>query len=72
MKIMRKANIAAAIRDDLIIQATPLVTNDPDADRAWTMEQALQSYKRVRVRLLEYIESRKPTLDVPAEKEGRK
>ena len=33
-----KAGIAAAIRDDLIIQATLLVTNDTDADRAWTME----------------------------------
>ena len=52
-------SIAAAIRDDLIIQATPLVTSDPDSDRAWTMEQVLQSYKRSRKRLLEYVEARK-------------
>ena len=53
------ASVAAAIRDDLITQATPLVTNDTDADRAWTMEQVLQSYKRSRKRLLEYVEARK-------------
>ena len=54
-KNVDKASIAAAIRDDLIIQATPLVTNDTDADRAWTMEQALASYKRSRRRLLAYV-----------------
>lgn len=54
-KNVDKAGIAAAIRDDLIIQATPLVTNDTDADRAWTMEQALASYKRSRRRLLAYV-----------------
>ena len=54
-KSVDKAGIAAAIRDDLIIQATPLVTNDTDADRAWTMEQALASYKRSRRRLLAYV-----------------
>ena len=53
------ATVASAIRDDLITQATPLVTNDTDADRAWTMEQALTSYKRNRKRLLEYVEARK-------------
>jgi len=53
------AKVASAIRDDLIIEATPLVTNDTDADRAWTMEQALTSYKRNRKRLLEYVEARK-------------
>lgn len=53
------ATVTAAIRDDLISQATPLVTNDADADRAWTMEQVLQSYKRSRKRLLEYVEARK-------------
>ena len=53
------ATVAAAIRDDLITQATPLVTNDTDADRAWTMEQVLSSYKRSRKRLLEYLEVRK-------------
>ena len=53
------ATVTAAIRDDLITQATPLVTNDTDADRAWTMEQVLQSYKRSRKRLLEYVEARK-------------
>ena len=51
--------VSSAIRDDLITQATPLVTNDTDADRAWTMEQVLQSYKRSRKRLLEYVEARK-------------
>ena len=58
---MRKttATVTAAIRDDLITQATPLVTNDTDADRAWTMEQTLQAYKRNRKRLLEYVEARK-------------
>ena len=58
---MRKttATVTAAIRDDLISQATPLVTNDTDADRAWTMEQTLQAYKRNRKRLLEYVEARK-------------
>lgn len=54
-----KAKLAAAIRDDLIIEATPLVSNDVDADRAWTMDQVLQSYKRNRKRLLEYVEARK-------------
>lgn len=49
---------AAAFRDDLIIQATPLVTKDTDADRAWTIEQALSSYKRLRIRLLNYVEER--------------
>ena len=53
------ATVASAIRDDLITQATPLVTNDTDADRAWTMEQVLSSYKRSRKRLLEYVEARK-------------
>ena len=51
--------VTSALRDDLITQATPLVTNDTDADRAWTMEQVLQSYKRSRKRLLEYVEARK-------------
>ena len=54
-----KAKLAAAIRDDLIIEATPLVSNDADADRAWTMDQVLQSYERNRKRLLEYVEARK-------------
>jgi len=54
-----KAKLAAAIRDDLIIEANPLVSNDVDADRAWTMDQVLQSYKRNRKRLLEYVEARK-------------
>ena len=54
-----KAKLAVAIRDDLIIEATPLVSNDVDADRAWTMDQVLQSYKRNRKRLLEYVEARK-------------
>lgn len=53
------ATVTAALRDDLIDQATPLVTNDTDADRAWTMDQVLQSYKRSRKRLLEYVEGRK-------------
>lgn len=53
------ATVASAIRDDLITQATPLVTNDTDADLAWTMEQVLASYKRSRKRLLEYVEARK-------------
>ena len=53
------ATVTSAIRDDLITQATPLVTNDTDADRAWTMEQVLSSYKRSRKRLLEYVEARK-------------
>ena len=51
--------VTSAFRDDLILEATPLVTNDPDADRSWTMEQALTSYKRLRKRLLEYVEARK-------------
>ena len=51
--------VASAIRDDLITQATPLVMNDTDADRAWKMEQMLTSYKRSRKRLLEYVEARK-------------
>jgi len=54
-----KAKLAAAIRDDLIIEATPLVSNDVDVDRAWTMEQVLSSYRRARKRLLEYREARK-------------
>lgn len=54
-----KAKLAAAIRDGLIIEATTLVSNDVDADRAWTMDQVLQSYKRNRKRLLEYVEARK-------------
>lgn len=49
---------AAAFRDDLILETTPLVTNDTDADRAWTIEQALSSYKRLRIRLLSYVEER--------------
>ena len=57
--VKTSATVASAIRDDLITQATPLVTNDTDADRAWTMEQVLQSYKRSRKRLLEYVEARK-------------
>ena len=51
--------VSSALRDDLITQATPLVMSEPDADRAWTMEQVLQSYKRSRKRLLEYVEARK-------------
>ena len=53
------ASVTSAIRDDLIIQATPLVTNDTDADRAWMIEQTLSAYKRNRKRLLEYVEARK-------------
>ena len=53
------ATVTAALRDDLIDQVTPLVTNDADADRAWTMDGVLQSYKRSRKRLLEYVEGRK-------------
>ena len=52
-------NVAAVIRDDLILEATPLVTSDLDTDRAWTIEQALTSYKRLRVRLLQYVAERK-------------
>ena len=57
--VKTSASVVSAIRDDLITQATPLVTNDTDADRAWTMEQTLQAYKRNRKRLLEYVEARK-------------
>ena len=53
------ASVTSVIRDDLISQATPLVTNDTDADRAWTIKQALAAYKRNRKRLLEYVEARK-------------
>lgn len=52
-------NVAAVIRDDLILEATPLVTSDSDTDRAWIIEQALTSYKRLRVRLLQYVAERK-------------
>ena len=53
------ASVAAVIRDDLITQVNSLVIDDPDPDRAWTMEQVLSSYKRSRRRLLEYVEARK-------------
>ena len=57
--VKTSATVVSAIRDDLITQATPLVTNDTDADRAWTIEQVLTAYKRSRKRLLEYVEARK-------------
>ena len=53
------SEVTRSVRDDLIIEATPLVTNDADLDRAWTIEQALSSYKRLRIRLLSYVEERK-------------
>ena len=53
------SEVTRSVRDELIIEATPLVTNDADLDRAWTIEQALSSYKRLRIRLLSYVEERK-------------
>ena len=51
--------VVSELRDDLLVTVTPMVTDDPDTDRAWTMEQVLSSYKRARKRLLEYREARK-------------
>ena len=51
--------VTAAIRDGLILEASALVTMDTDSDRAWIVEQALSSYKRARVRLLQYVEGQK-------------
>lgn len=57
----RKINVAvtASFRDQLMADTTALLATDTDADRAWTVEQALASYKRLRVRLLGYGEERK-------------
>lgn len=51
--------VVSELRDELLVTVTPMVTDDPDTDRAWTMEQVLSSYKRARKRLLEYREARK-------------
>lgn len=53
------ATIIAAARDELTVTAPAVIAADTDADRAWTMEQALSSYRRLRVRLLQYLEGQK-------------
>lgn len=55
----KSIKIIEAARDEVSTLAPVVIAADTDADRAWTMEQALASYRRLRVRLLEYLESRK-------------
>ena len=55
----KDTKIFAVARDDITVAAPAVIAADTDADRAWTMEQALASYRRLRVRLLEYLEGQK-------------
>ena len=55
----KNSKILALSRDDITGAAPAVIAADTDADRAWTMEQALASYRRLRVRLLEYLEGQK-------------
>ena len=55
----KDTKVLMAARDDLTINAPAVIAADTDADRAWTMEQALASYRRLRVRLLVYLEGQK-------------
>ena len=55
----KSKEVIEAARDDITVAAPAVIAADTDAGRAWTMDQALASYKRLRVRLLEYLESQK-------------
>ena len=55
----KSTELISAVRDDITITAPAVIAADTDAGRAWTMDQALASYKRLRVRLLEYLEGQK-------------
>ena len=55
----KDTKVLMAARDDITVTAPAVIAADTDADRAWTMEQALSSYRRLRVRLLQYLEGQK-------------
>ena len=55
----KSKEVIEAARDDITVAAPAVIAADTDAGRAWTMDQALASYKRLRVRLLEYLEGQK-------------
>ena len=55
----KDTSVLMAARDDVTITAPSVIAADTDAERAWTMEQALASYRRLRVRLLVYLEGQK-------------
>lgn len=55
----KSEKLIAAMRDEITLEAPTVIAADTDAGRAWTMDQALASYKRLRVRLLEYLEGQK-------------